>query len=98
MKSEFMEQYDNLSITKELPPGGLTWLAMLNMMLAIGMVGMQTMQQHNLATQGHHIKYFLRARLLRPEAVTMVAVPTLEHVQLQTLYGTYFLVSYQINR
>ncbi|KAL9618524.1 MAG: hypothetical protein Q9160_006780 [Pyrenula sp. 1 TL-2023] len=91
IKSEFVKQYDSLWSAKELPSAGLTWLAKLNMMLAIGVVGMQAMQQHDLATQDNHVKYFLRARLLQPEAVTMMAVPTLEHVQLQTLYGAYFL-------
>lgn len=93
-----MTEYNGLWSGNRLPDGGQSWLAMLNMMLAIGTVGMQVMQPHQQQNKDNHLKFFVKARLLQPEAVTMTSVPTKQYFQLQVLYGAYFLVSYQINR
>ncbi len=93
-----MGQYDRYWDSSQLPDEGYTWLAMLNMMLAIGMIGMQSVQRHHWSNDNAHLIYFVRARLLHPEPTSMIALPTLEHVQLLLLCGVYFAASYQVNR
>jgi hypothetical protein len=72
-------------------------LAMLNMMLAIGTIGMQTAQQQRWSTEDRS-HYFVKARLLEPDLITMTSVPTRKNIQLQVLYGLYFIASYQVNK
>jgi hypothetical protein len=94
----FMHQYDSFWETSETPSNTTTWLAVLNLIFAIGAVHGFTIGADWVKNDQDHVSYFIRARLLSPEPLAMVHVPTIENIQLGSLFGLYLMASCQINR
>jgi Fungal specific transcription factor domain len=98
LKTVFMKQYLTFWQTSALPDKSITWLAMLNMMFAIGTMCMQAEQAQIGPRDNEHLVFFARARVLQPAPTKLLAIPTVEHVQILGLTATYLVASNQINR
>ena len=94
----FVSQYHAYLQTREMPSGGYVWLAILNVVFAIGAL-------HELCTQspcGHladdHATFWARSQALNQRSSLPLNVPTIERIQLTALAGIYFIFRFQINR
>jgi len=94
----FMHEYETFWQTSETPPDSKMWLAILNLIFALGAVQGHLMQANLVESDQDHMLYFLRARLLNLEPLNMIHVPAVENVQLALLFGLYLLASCQVNR
>lgn len=98
LEGPFLQQYDAFSQSSILPDGNFTWLAMLNMMFAIGSLSLHSSDPSSELKDRDHLVYFVRARLLHPDPAHIMALPNLEHVQFTLLTGLYLMASNQVNR
>ena len=94
----FVSQYHAYLQTRETPNGGCIWLAILNVVFAIG-----ALHEHCTQTPcGHladdHTTYWARSQVLDQGTSLPLNVPTLERIQLTALEGIYFIFRCQINR
>ena len=94
----FMTQYEVFWRTSETPPNSTVWLAILNLVFALGAVHGHAIEANWVNNDRDHVLYFLRARLLSLEPVAMLHLPTVETIQLTSLLGLYLVISCQVNR
>ncbi|EED12135.1 conserved hypothetical protein [Talaromyces stipitatus ATCC 10500] len=93
----FLEQYRSLWGVNANPRPGHKWLAIFNMILAIGCRRLQFLKE-TLPTDVSHEIFFSRARSLSVNENTTFEHADLQQVQVEALVTLYFMVSMQINR
>lgn len=99
LKKLFMEQYDAFFRYFSPPARSRRWLAMLNLMFAIGsMYGRLTNADWKEESEIEHLKYFTRARVLNLDEASILEVPDLQQVQVVGLAAIYLVASNQTNR
>lgn len=74
------------------------WLAILNLMFAIGAKYSHMIQAEWQADDRDHLIYFTRARMLSMNANTIFEHPDLQHIQIAGLMSFYMLCISQVNR
>ncbi|EFW20833.1 conserved hypothetical protein [Coccidioides posadasii str. Silveira] len=92
----FIPQYLSYRETTQPPNGSCLWLAILNVVFAIGALFSERVRMPHEGLD--HIVYWIRSRVLGQEPIQMINLPTMEHIQLLTISGMYCIASYQINR
>jgi hypothetical protein len=97
-ESHFMTQYNVYLQRNALPEGGHVWLAILNIVLAIGDLYTQCVQTSQESPGDDDTIFWLRSHALSPDTSHILGVPTLPQIQLLSVTGLYFLSRYQINR
>lgn len=99
LKKLFMAQYDAFFQSFFPPASSKRWLAMLNLMFAIGsMYGRLTNADWKEESEIEHLKYFARARVLSLDEGSILEVPDLQQVQVVGLAAIYLIASNQTNR
>lgn len=99
LKKLFMAQYDAFFQSFFPPASSKRWLAMLNLMFAIGsMYGRLTNAEWKEESEIEHLKYFSRARVLSLDEGSILEVPDLQQVQVVGLAAIYLIASNQTNR
>lgn len=99
LKKLFMAQYDAFFQSFYPPTSSKRWLAMLNLMFAIGsMYGRLTNADWREESEIEHLKYFSRARVLSLDEGSILEVPDLQQVQVVGLAAIYLIASNQTNR
>jgi Fungal specific transcription factor domain len=94
----FLEQYRSLwGVANANPRPGRKWLAIFNMILAIGCKQLQFLQEPLPADLNDEI-FFSRARILSVNESMTFEHADLQQVQVEVLVVLYFIVSTQINR
>ncbi|KAE8548937.1 hypothetical protein EYB25_009320 [Talaromyces marneffei] len=93
----FLEQYKSIWGVSGSPRPGQKWLAIFNMILAIGCRRLQFLQER-LPTGVSHDLFFSRARCLCVNENMIFEHADLQQVQVEALVTLYFMVSMQINR
>lgn len=96
-KITFASQYRKFIEGSSLSPG-LRWLAILNMIFAIGAKYSHLVQSEWRGDERDHLIYFSRARLLSLNGNTIFNHPDLQQVQVSGLIAFYLLATSQINR
>ena len=99
LKGLFMAQYDAFFQCFFPPGSSKRWLAMLNLMFAIGaLYGRLINAEWKGEEELEHLRYFARARVLSLDEGSMFEVPDLQQVQVVSLAGIYLIASNQTNR
>lgn len=99
LKKLFMAQYDAFFQSFFPPASSKRWLAMLNLMFAIGsLYGRLTNADWKEESEIEHLKYFSRARVLSLDEGSILEVPDLQQVQVVGLAAIYLIASNQTNR
>lgn len=99
LKKLFMAQYDAFFQSFYPPTSSKRWLAMLNLMFAIGsMYGRLINADWKEESEIEHLKYFSRARVLSLDEGSILEVPDLQQVQVVGLAAIYLIASNQTNR
>ncbi|RPB05487.1 hypothetical protein L873DRAFT_1825208 [Choiromyces venosus 120613-1] len=99
LKGLFMAQYDAFFQCFFPPGSSKRWLAMLNLMFAIGaLYGRLIDAEWKGESELEHLRYFARARVLSLDESSMFEVPDLQQVQVVSLAGIYLIASNQTNR
>lgn len=99
LKKLFMAQYDAFFQSFFPPASSKRWLAMLNLMFAIGsLYGRLTNADWKEESEIEHLKYFSRGRVLSLDEGSILEVPDLQQVQVVGLAGIYLIASNQTNR
>lgn len=93
-ESLFTGQYERLYSGAK--PGN-RWLAILNMVFAIGARHCE-LSHPNIHNDANHTTFFNRARYLMPGDAMLFENADLQEVQLELLMAFYFLATFQINR
>jgi Fungal specific transcription factor domain len=96
-KITFSSQYRNF-IDRSPGNPGERWLAILNMIFAIGAKYSHLIQAEWRGDERDHLIYFSRARLLSLNGHTIFNHPDLQQVQVSGLIAFYLLATSQINR
>lgn len=96
-QKNFIFQYHSYCKATQPPNGSYLWVAILNVVFAIGALYYEYAEIPCECAESHLI-YWMRSRLLGQEPIQMIGVPTIEHIQLLTVGGVYCIASYQINR
>jgi Fungal specific transcription factor domain len=96
-KITFSSQYRRFIEGSSSIPG-LRWLAILNMIFAIGAKYAHLVQAEWRGDERDHLIYFSRARLLSLNGNTIFNHPDLQQVQVSGLIAFYLLATSQINR
>lgn len=96
-QEDFIFQYQSYCKTTQAPNGSYLWVAILNVVFAIGALYTEYAQIPCESAEDHSI-YWMRSRILGQEPLQMVGVPTVEHIQLVTLSGMYCIATCQIHR
>ena len=100
-KPIFMSQYEHLyryQGMKTSHAGGNKWLAMFNLVLAIGRSHCNLTGETG-AGYDYHADYFMRARMLAAlDGGTLLQIPDLQQVQMLGLVAKYLLANHRINR
>lgn len=95
-KTTFTEQYEQFFTMFFPPENSKRWLAMLNVIFAIGcLYGRLTNAPW---TDGDHLKYFNRARALSLDENNIFELADLQQIQVIGLTGMYLLASNKTNR
>jgi hypothetical protein len=94
----FIAQYELFWQTSQPPPNTALWVAILNLVFALGAIYGHFIQAGRVNNERDHLLYFVRARLLSLEHLAMLQVPTMENIQLTSLFGMYLVASCQINK
>jgi hypothetical protein len=95
-KTTFSAQFRNFFESDKKP--GNNWLAILNMIFAIGAKYSHLIQADWRGDERDHLLYFTRARLLAMNSDTILSHPDLQQVQVVGLMAFYLLAINQINR
>jgi hypothetical protein len=96
-KTVLSAQYHKFVMGKvKLPPD--KWLAILNLMFAIGAKYSHLIQAEWQADDRDHLIYFTRARMLSMNGETMFEHPDLQQIQITGLMSFYMLCISQMNR
>jgi hypothetical protein len=93
----FLEQYKSIWGVNGSSRPGQKWLAIFNMILAIGCRRLQFLQE-KVPTGASHEVFFSRARSLSVNENMTFEHADLQQVQVEALVTLYFMVSMQINR
>lgn len=96
-KITFSSQYRKFMEGPSASPGE-RWLAILNMIFAIGARYSHLIQAEWRGDERDHLVYFSRARLLSLNGNTMFNHPDLQQVQVSGLIAFYLMATSQINR
>ncbi|WEW54832.1 hypothetical protein PRK78_000257 [Emydomyces testavorans] len=96
-EEDFVFQYHSYYQTTQPPNGSCLWVAILNVVFAIGALYTRYVQIPCERLEDHII-YWIRSRVLGQEPIQMTGLPTMEHIRLLTISGMYCIASYQINR
>ncbi len=96
-KITFLSQYRKFMEGSSTNPGE-RWLAILNIMFAIGAKYSHLVQAEWRGDERDHLIYFSRARLLSLNGNTIFNHPDLQQVQVSGLIAFYLLATSQINR
>jgi len=95
----FLSQYETFWQTSQPPPETDHWLAILNLIFALGSLHTRSVEPNWVDNADRdHVLYFVRARLLTPEPLGMVDLPTIETIQVASLNGMYLIATCQLNR
>ncbi|PGH28195.1 hypothetical protein AJ80_00085 [Polytolypa hystricis UAMH7299] len=97
-EKEFMIQYRSYWQTSHSPNNSLIWISILNIVFALGAIHAHRVGASYKGLENDHLLYALRSRALSQEPMHMPDLPNMEHIQLVTISGMYFVASYQINR
>jgi hypothetical protein len=95
---EFMIQYHSYYQTRHTPNNSFLWVAILNMVFALSAIHAHYVQKAYRGSENDHIVYSIRSRLLSQEPTQASDLPTMEHVQLTTISGMFYIATCQINR
>ncbi|KAI9879214.1 MAG: hypothetical protein M1830_009215 [Pleopsidium flavum] len=95
-KITFAAQYHTFFETDNTP--GNNWLAILNLIFAIGAKYSHLVQAEWRGDERDHLLYFTRARMLAMNSDTILGHPDLQQVQVAGLMAFYLLSINQINR
>ncbi|KAL7268301.1 hypothetical protein RUND412_009080 [Rhizina undulata] len=99
LKQLFMKQYEAFFQCFYPPGSSKRWLAMLNLMFAIGaLYGREVDASWKEETESGHLKYFARARILSLDEGSIFEMADLQQVQVIGLAGVYLVASNQTNR
>jgi Fungal specific transcription factor domain len=96
-KVTFLSQYRKFMEGTSASPGE-RWLAILNMIFAIGARYAHLVHADWAGDERDHLLYFSRARLLSLNGNTIFNHPDLQQVQVSALIAFYLLATSQINR
>jgi Fungal specific transcription factor domain len=96
-KATFSNQYKKFIEGSSTNPGA-RWLAILNMIFAIGAKYSHLVQAEWSGDERDHLIYFSRARLLSLNGNTIFNHPDLQQVQVAGLIAYYLIATGQINR
>lgn len=97
-QKSFMEQYETFFSMWFPPNNSKRWLAMLNLIFAIGSVYGKLVNAPWKGGDNEHLKFFGRARVLNLDEGGMLEVADVQQVQVVALTSIYLLVSNQTNR
>ncbi|KAI1937191.1 hypothetical protein LOZ66_004108 [Ophidiomyces ophidiicola] len=97
VEREFIFQWRSYCQTTQPPNGSCLWVAILNVVFAIGALYAERVQIQYECLENHTI-YWIRSHVLGQEPIQIIGLPTIEHIQLLTISGLYCIASYQINR
>ena len=95
-RTTFMQQY-NIYCYQPCDPSQ-NWLAILNMIFAIGAKYSYLVRADWRGDTGDHLVYFTRARMLGFDADAILGHAELQKVQIAGLMAFYLLATHQINR
>lgn len=98
MKGLFMSQYNMFFQTYFPPASSKRWLAMLNLIFAIGSLYGKLANSQWKGTDMEHLKFFARARSLCLDDGSLFETADMQQVQVVGLTGMYLLASNQTNR
>lgn len=96
-KMTFTSQYQTLYENNNVGPGD-NWLAILNLIFAIGAKYSHLIQAEWRGDERDHLIYFTRARVLAIDGDSLFSHPDLQQVQVAALASFYLLATNQINR
>lgn len=96
-KTTFASQYQTLYENDNVGPGD-NWLAILNLIFAIGAKYSHLIQAEWRGDERDHLVYFTRARVLAMNGESLFSHPDLQQVQVAALMSFYLLATNQINR
>lgn len=96
-KMTFTSQYQTLYENNRVGPGD-NWLAILNLIFAIGAKYSHLIQAEWRGDERDHLIYFTRARVLAIDGDSLFSHPDLQQVQVAALASFYLLATNQINR
>ena len=94
-KTAFSEQYHHFARGEDVRPN---WLAILNLMFAIGAKHSHLVQADWRGDVNDHLVYFTRARLLGFDGDNVLGHADLQRVQITGLMTFYLMAINQINR
>ncbi|KAA6409416.1 MAG: hypothetical protein FRX48_06969 [Lasallia pustulata] len=96
-KTTFASQYQTLYENNNIRPGA-NWLAILNLIFAIGAKYSHLIQTEWRGDERDHLIYFTRARVLAMNGESLFSHPDLQQVQVAALMSFYLMATNQINR
>ena len=96
-KTTFASQYQTLYVNDNVRPGD-NWLAILNLVFAIGAKYSHLIQAEWRGDERDHLVYFTRARVLAMNGDSLFSHADLQQVQVAALMSFYLLATNQINR
>ena len=97
-KPIFMSQYESFMMNMNLPSGSRSWLAVLNIMFALGAIHSHLSHAEWRGDLKDHLQYLARARALYIDYGVLFAIPDLMHVQALGMTGLYLAATNQPNR
>lgn len=97
-KSTFMQQYNAYFASPDHRKPNQNWLAILNMIFAIGAKHSHLVRADTRGSPDDHLVYFTRARMLGFNAETIMGHPELQKIQITGLMAFYLMAINQINR
>ena len=97
-KSTFVRQYEAFQLTQDRSKINQNWLAILNLIFAIGAKYSHLIQAEWCSDKTDHLVYFTRARKLGFNPETMLGHAELQKVQIAGLMSFYLMSLNQINR
>ncbi|KAI9778270.1 MAG: hypothetical protein M1839_008294 [Geoglossum umbratile] len=98
LKPLFKKQYDTFCRSFFPPESSRRWLAMLNLIFAIGAIHVHLTKAKWQGDDGDHLQYFYRARILALDGGAGLEMPDLQQVQLIGLCACYLVASNRTNR
>lgn len=95
----FLDQYQSFWQTAQSPTGTHLWLTIMNLVFALGALHSHLVDPQWVDSSDRtHVLYFVRAKLLAPEPLSAIDIPTIERVQVASLNGMYLVATCQFNR
>ena len=97
-KNTFISQYQAFQLSRDRTKINHNWLAILNLIFAIGAKHSHLIQADWCGDKMDHLVYFTRARILGFNSDTILSHAELQRVQIAGLMSFYLLALNQINR